>query len=467
MTTNIQEWAEAQWGPAELGDRRLTRRAVQVGTNMAQQAGAPLSQQMGRRSALIAAYRLLSNEEVSGLQLLAPHQRRTHQLAAQQEVTLLIQDRTTLDYSAHHHRTAGLGEISTVRERRGILLHSVLAVSAPAQQVLGLAHVEVIVRDPNRPAKQGRKRSRSAEGQAWEKAVQAIGRVPTGAQWVYISDRESDIYEYLTTCRTHQADFVVRAFHERVVKPVAPAHADSVSGETQHLLKIARQLPRRTEAEASYTVEVTTRTPNYTRQTRQANIELNWTEIELQPPFYARQAQPIRVRVIRVWEPQPPTGLEPVEWILLTSSPILAVADARQCVAWYTVRPMIEDFHMCLKTGCQVERSQLDHVNDLQRLLGFILPIAVRLLQLRQEVRILPDTEAQTVVEPIYVRLLIARLHLNQATLSLRDFWKRVAQLGGYQGRTSDGPPGWRTLWRGWTLLSQLVEGARLFQSTG
>lgn len=43
------------------------------------------------------------------------------------------------------------------------------------------------------------------------------------------------------------------------------------------------------------------------------------------------------------------------------------------------------------------------------------------------------------------------------------EFWDGVAQLGGYLGRPGDGPPGWKTLWRGWRHLNDLVTGARIF----
>ncbi len=43
------------------------------------------------------------------------------------------------------------------------------------------------------------------------------------------------------------------------------------------------------------------------------------------------------------------------------------------------------------------------------------------------------------------------------------QFWQQVARLGGHQGRRHDGPPGWRTVWRGWRYLSDLADGARLF----
>ena len=34
--------------------------------------------------------------------------------------------------------------------------------------------------------------------------------------------------------------------------------------------------------------------------------------------------------------------------------------------------------------------------------------------------------------------------------------------MGGYQARKSDGPPGWKTLWKGWLSLQTLVEGVHL-----
>jgi hypothetical protein len=116
-----------------------------------------------------------------------------------------------------------------------------------------------------------------------------------------------------------------------------------------------------------------------------------------------------------------------------------------------------------LKTGCRVEDSQLDDGADLQRLLGFAAPIAVRLLQLRQATRNIPDLPATALVEPLMVQVLARRQKTDPDTMSPAEFWRRLARLGDHQGRRRDGPPGWRTVWRGWRLLSDLTEGARLF----
>ena len=133
----------------------------------------------------------------------------------------------------------------------------------------------------------------------------------------------------------------------------------------------------------------------------------------------------------------------------------------------YIRRWLVEDFHPCLKTGCQVEHSQLDDRSDLERLLGFALPIATRLLQLRQDARTAPEALATTVVEPLLVKVLLRLRPRLKPDISVAEFWMQVARLGGHQGRRGDGPPGWRTIWRGWRYLSDLTDGAHLFMPDG
>ena len=49
-------------------------------------------------------------------------------------------------------------------------------------------------------------------------------------------------------------------------------------------------------------------------------------------------------------------------------------------------------------------------------------------------------------------------------TLTVQCFWRAVAQQGGYLGRRRDGPPGWKTLWKGWLYIQTLLEGIHLAQ---
>jgi hypothetical protein len=51
-------------------------------------------------------------------------------------------------------------------------------------------------------------------------------------------------------------------------------------------------------------------------------------------------------------------------------------------------------------------------------------------------------------------------------TLSLREATRRLAKLGGYSARASDGPPGPKTIWLGWQRLADYLAAHRLLFPT-
>jgi hypothetical protein len=109
-----------------------------------------------------------------------------------------------------------------------------------------------------------------------------------------------------------------------------------------------------------------------------------------------------------------------------------------------------------------MEASQLRDEAALERLLGFLAPLAVRLLHLREAVRLTPTRPAADLVGADPVAVVAARTGAAGAGMTADAFWRLVARLGGHQGRTRDGPPGWQTLWHGWLYLQTLVEGVHL-----
>jgi len=96
------------------------------------------------------------------------------------------------------------------------------------------------------------------------------------------------------------------------------------------------------------------------------------------------------------------------------------------------------------------------------RLLGLLSPIAVRLLQLRELARSAPQRLAKQVLPLELVQVVAALAEVPLDTLTVEGLWREVAKQGGYLGRKRDGPPGWQTLWRGWSYVQTLVEGVRL-----
>ena len=452
MEMNAQVWAAEQWGTCKFGDPRRTSRAVEMGGLMAAHPERSLPGQMGSWAETVGGYRLLNNTHVSGQELWRPHLEATRAAAREEELVLFVQDGTTLIYTSHA-ATAGIGPVGS-KKQRGILLHSVIAVVPEGKRVLGLANLQTIIR-PDQPVTRPCRREQGPEGEVWANGVKAVGPAPAGVKWVHVSDRESDMYGYMAECINEGKGFVVRAFRNRKVG-VGPRGA-----EAGKLIEEARRLLPKSGPRHTYAVSVaaTKKTP-----ARQAQIVLSWCKMKVPPTSSGENARVLDIWVVRAWEENPPAGATRVEWILLTSERVETATAAARIVEWYTCRWLVEDYHMCLKTGCRVEDSQLDHGADLQRLLGFAAPLAVRLLQLRQIVRNVPDVPASHAVDPLLIQLLAAKLHLA-IDMSITRFWSGVAQLGGHLGRKSDGPPGWRTIWLGWSTLNEYAVGARLVLS--
>jgi hypothetical protein len=428
-----------------------------MGEAMAKHSAWSLPQQMGDRARLDAAYGLLNDHRQTVEKLSAPHWEQTRQAAVQEEVVLFVQDTTVLDYS-HHPTKKGLGPIGDGRGR-GLLLHTTLAVvPGGTPRVLGMAHQQVVLRQPTpkpRPYDYV-----SAEGRVWARAAKAVGPAPDGVRWVHVGDRGSDDFGFMHTARQEQhTDFLIRVKHNRLL-----LWEEEVGAEMGKMKEYARSLP----AAYEYQLDLP---PLHNRKARTAQMRVAWAPITIPPPVHSpkalRRQPPISAWLIRTWEVNaPPDVDEPLEWILITSVPVETVEDALERIQWYAHRWLTEEYHQCLKTGCAIEKRQLDHADDIRRLLGFCGPIAVRLLQIRQMARLDPEAPALTYIDPLTVQILVDRLPRPPAQpLTLHHFWRSVAQLGGYQGRRGDGPPGWRTIWRGWQYLNDLVDGARLCQS--
>lgn len=454
-TQSSAEWAAEQWADVELGDERLNRRALHVGATMVVHPAQSLPQQMGGDRALLdGAYRLINHPGVSLDLLSRPHWEQTRQKAREQRVVLFVQDTTELDYT-HRPTMEGLGPIGD-GNGRGLLLHSTLGiVPSESPQVLGLAHQQVVLRQP---AEESGNDS-SPEGKVWARAAEAVGSPPGDAWWVHVGDRGSDDFRFMNACREDDKHFLIRVRHNRLLE----WNQEEVNSGMRKLVDHIQSLP----AQHSYTLEVPA---SHERPARTAEMRLAWTQVIIPPPTQAppelRDQSSITAWVIRAWEVNAPPGAEPIDWILLTSVPTRTVAAAKERVRWYTSRWMTEDYHQCIKTGCNIEHRQFDHGDDIRRLLGLCGPIAARLLQLRQVNRLNSDVPAVEHIAPLKVKILTERLELDDGDLlTMGEFWDGVAQLGGYLGRPGDGPPGWKTIWRGWCYLNDLVTGARLYMA--
>src|SRR3989440_1785645 len=455
------QWAEYTFGSVHLGDQRRTERAVEIASAIAQNPAASLPAQMQDDAATEAAYRFLQMPDVSYEQLIAPHVAQTRAQASQQPQVLLIQDTTEVDYQ-QHPTTTGLGPIGN-GTHHGYLVQSVLAIVPQSREVLGLMHQEPFLRQPAPKGETRREREqRQRESQVWERSVQAIGVPPAGVQWIHVGDRYSDIFSLLSLIRQQQCDFVVRAAQDRCVDllveqadaPVPPrSHHPRRAGQEaepkpQHLFEVGEgweaQGQQELHLEASKQAKA-----------RVAHVVISFGCLRLLPPQHqqAGELRPLVVWVVRVWEPEPPEGVEGLEWVLLTSVPTMSGEQAWQRVDWYRARWIVEDYHQGLKTGCSIELRQLQSYEGLRRLLGLLAPAAVRLLQLRAAARDAPEQVASQVLPRDLVQVVARLSHVPADALTAQQCWYTIARYGGYLHRRSGGSPWWENLWERWFFI--------------
>jgi hypothetical protein len=156
-----------------------------------------------------------------------------------------------------------------------------------------------------------------------------------------------------------------------------------------------------------------------------------------------------------------PRGEVPIEWILLTNHPITTAEQLSQIIQGYTYRWRIEDFHKAWKSGvCNVEETQLHKSVSVIRWATILATVAVRAEQLKLLSRSSPDAPATEVLsedELTTLRLLRRKygprseVQPQKLTVELATRW--VADLGGYTGKSSGGPPGSMTIQRGLNYL--------------
>ena len=146
---------------------------------------------------------------------------------------------------------------------------------------------------------------------------------------------------------------------------------------------------------------------------------------------------------------------QPSAWIR-TELESVGFGDEREAltvVQYYSVRWSIELFHRILKSGCRIEKRQLQSAEALRNLLAIDSIVAWRIQLLTMMGRRMPDLPCDVVFEEHEWKALYCFVHQTrkppEKPPSLNDAIRLVARVGGFLGRKGDGQPGMTVLWRG------------------
>ena len=431
----------------DLGDKRLNLRSQQVIEALAANPEASVNAACEGWSDTLAAYRLFNNDAVTPEQILRPHREATQRRMREQSVVLIVQDTTELDYSKHPTVDA---RCLNREQRFGLYEHVHLAVT-PDKLCLGVVGSEFFDRAPESLGQSRERRTLPIEEkesfrwlQGYRLACELAAECPQ-TQIVSIADREADIYEIFVEAQQPtgvRADYIIRAKENR-----STSEHDPAAGPAAYV-KVRDEVGR-SKLRATRTIDLGS-TPK--RAARQAHLEIRALTVVLKPPHARSRLPSVTHNVILVEEIGGPGDGTDVSWLLITTLPIETDADILKIIDYYTARWMVEIYFRTLKTGCRVEDIQLETNHRLKNCLAFYKIIAWRVLYLTYLNRTCPKLPCTAVFDDSEwksVWRVVKKKPLPTKPPLLSEFTRLLTQLGGYNNRATELPPGPQPLWIG------------------
>ncbi len=461
--TDSMSFGSLNFSHAELGDVRRTKRLVATVDQFCRHPGGSLPDKLSSPKDLKALYRLCEREEVTHAAIMTSTRQHTlGQIGRHDGVVLVLHDATELDYTMHNSLSDHLGQIGD-GGGRGYICHNSLAIDADTREVFGLTNqiLHHRVETPKKETLAQRRTRESRESRLWLRGTDTL---PGDAKLVDVCDQGADTFEFLEHECHSGRQFVIRSKHSRKMYA-----GTEPTGKRRDLRNYVRSLTSAGEKEVTLQA-IPVQKGKKARKARRAKLLVSFAAVCVDRP-HAKHGEhgndPLPMYVIRVWEPRPPKGEKALEWFLLTNHPVATLKDAHRVIEWYEARWVIEEYHKAMKTGCGIEELQFTYLDRLEPMIAVLSTVAITLLNLRAICRT-PDAEtrrATTLFSADYVRVLAAwRFKKPRTDLTIREFCLALARLGGHQNRKHDGLPGWITLWRGWSKLQAMLDGAEIAQ---
>ena len=445
-----------------LGDERLNKRSKHLVEALAANPEASINAACDGWGDTLAAYRFFDNPSVNPEELLRPHRQATVRRMREHPVVLLPQDTTELDFTKHPPKDA---RCLNKAERFGLYSHTHLAVT-PDKLILGVVGIDYFDRAPETLGKTEERSTlpiEQKESFRWLEGYRLACQLATdlpGTQIVSIADREADIYDIFVDAQQQpdpRADYIIRAKVDRCTLERNLAAGPAVFCKVRDEVSATKLLTTRT-LELSETPK---------RKARIAHLEVRALTVQVKPPHERSYLPSVTMNVVLIEEVGGPGDGTDVSWLLLTSLPIATAADVLKVIDYYAARWVAEIYFRMLKTGCRVEEIQLETQARLKNCLTLYAIIAWRVLYLTYLNRTcptLPCTVAFEESEWKSVWLIVAKKPLPKKPPNLAEMLRLLTQLGGYNNRAGEAPPGPQPMWIGLRRMADFATAWQTFR---
>ena len=342
---------------AFFGDRRLDRSCRFLHDRLVRHGprGISIRRLGGSRAGEVRIGRFLRNDKVTVEKIVEQAASGTALRVDGLDV-LAIQDTTSF-------RDDGLGN--------SLVGHVTIAVEGEHGALLGLADARIIERHGGRGKGAKGRALCDKESQRWIDGLRASGRLAAAgaARVTAVADREGDIYEMFAD-RPEGVEVLVRAAQDRAVPEGAG--------------KLFSSLADRPEKE--HAIELPAR-PG--QRKREARIAVRFGAVTLQRPKNRPVAPGVAARqpvfLVEAREIDPPPGVTPAHWRLLTSHRIESFEQARWITQLYRRRWVIEQLFRTIKSkGFDIESVSMETA-PFRTLCAMTLAAGVSCMQMVQD----------------------------------------------------------------------------------
>ena len=462
MTSEMdgQAWAFEQFAEVDLPDARLQRRLVAMAAGAARRPAGRVTAVFTESSARQGAYDLLENRRVERQSMTEAVGGATARRSSAHQYVFVSVDGTSLTVTDRTRRK-GFGALGTTQHsNRGLKVINAYAIE-PSGVPLGLLDQQWWARRRRKKRWDHQRRPvAKKETRFWlqsiEAAAERLDEHGEGCRPWFVVDREGDNVSVLGLLASMGALFTVRSNRNRSVQVL--------EGKSCLLDELGAEVP---VDELELAVRGGPR-----RKARSARMELRAKTVSL----VLRDQLSGRVTRMDCWVVESrevgttPPGEKPLEWRLLTSHPVHNAQDARRVVFSYAQRWKVEELHKTWKSGaCNVESNQLRGFDRVAKWATIMAAVASRIERIKVQSREEPSLPASTELTEYEIRALILlkrkekkrteEIPNTMPTLGQATLW--IAELGGYTGKSSGGPPGSITIRRG---LERIIPAAQILE---
>jgi hypothetical protein len=288
------------------------------------------------------------------------------------------------------------------------MMHSALVMSEQ-KCPLGVLGLRLWCRDKGQVGINNKRKSRNTmekESAKWLWGAEQVNEHLSGVgrEIVLIGDAESDMYDLFAESRPPDVHILARISQDRLVK----------AGDKQ--VKIFDALDA-SDVIGSYELDLP-------KEKRAAKLVVRSCPVILEPPkgYKLVNSRSVLLWAVDIREIEAPDGSEPLHWRLMTSLYAGGFEDCRYIADCYSARWSIEEFHRTLKTGCKVERLQLESISRLRPAIALFCVVAYQVMYLTRYARSNPEAPASNVATEDEHQTVEAWVRMNRfATYDIRN----------------------------------------------